>query len=562
MILAFATSAAAPGARRKQAAPVNPTPTLQSATVPPGGTTILLDFTVAVSVGAGGNGGWTVSLSGGACTLTYASGAGTDVLTYNLSRTITSSETGAISYTQPGNGIEATTGGNDVATISSATVTNNSTATAPTLSSATIPTGGTTISLVFSASVSIGAGGNGGVTVSMSGGAATLSYASGSGSTTLVYNINRTVNTGETGTISYTQPGNGIESTTGTMDVATFSGSSVTNSSTQSNPTPTLSSSTINTAGTTLTDVYSHSVTVGAGGNGGKTISMSGGAATASYTSGSGSTSIVYTLSRTVDSGETGTSGYTQPGNGLEATTGGNDVATYSGSTVTNNSTAGGNAFPLSYSDAVFTGMTNLSPASSYNVGASETISNKQNANDATGDPTVIMDNTCTFNYCRFVTREGPRMAAGSNHTCALNWCYVENYMVAADHSDGIQMYGAGGSPKPTLRLRNCHFKNRDGHVGVFAADAVQVFVDIEDCIFTGGGQFGLRLHDDIGSGAITLRMKNVYFTDTFTNDAIFINLASGTNPVTVTLWENVRWCTLSGSTFTPGATIGQPSGT
>lgn len=234
MIFAFATSAAAPGARRKQAAPVNPTPTLQSATVPTGGTTILLDFTVAVSVGAGGNGGWTVSLSGGACTLTYASGAGTNVLTYNLSRTITSSETGTISYTQPGNGIEATTGGNDVATISSASVTNNSTATAPTLSSATVATGGTTISLVFSASVSIGAGGNGGVTVSMSGGAATLSYASGGGSTTLVYNINRTVNTGETGTISYTQPGNGIESTTGTMDVATFSGSSVTNSSTQS----------------------------------------------------------------------------------------------------------------------------------------------------------------------------------------------------------------------------------------------------------------------------------------------------------------------------------------
>lgn len=349
MIFAFATSAAAPGARRKQAAPVNPTPTLQSATVPTGGTTILLDFTVAVSVGAGGNGGWTVSLSGGACTLTYASGAGTDVLTYNLSRTITSSETGTISYTQPGNGIEATTGGNDVATISSASVTNNSTATAPTLSSATVATGGTTISLVFSASVSIGAGGNGGVTVSMSGGAATLSYASGGGSTTLVYNINRTVNTGETGTISYTQPGNGIESTTGTMDVATFSGSSVTNSSTQSSSAPTLSSSTINTTGSTLTDVYSASVTVGAGGNGGKTLSMSGGAVTASYSSGSGSTSIVYSLSRPVNSGETGTTGYTQPGNGLEATSGGSDVATYSSQTVANGSTQLGFAWDANY---------------------------------------------------------------------------------------------------------------------------------------------------------------------------------------------------------------------
>lgn len=104
---------------------------------------------------------------------------------------------------------------------------------APTLNSATIPSAGNVMNLVFSASVTIGAGGNGGVTTSMSGGAATLTYASGSGSTTLVYTISRTVNVGETGTLAYTQPGNGIEATTGGADVVTFSGFSVTNSSTQ-----------------------------------------------------------------------------------------------------------------------------------------------------------------------------------------------------------------------------------------------------------------------------------------------------------------------------------------
>lgn len=104
---------------------------------------------------------------------------------------------------------------------------------APTLSSATINTAGTQLTLTFTASVSIGAGGNGGVTLSLSGGAVTATYASGSGSNTLVYNLSRTVNSGETGTVSYTQPGNGIEATTGGADVATFSGSSVTNSSTQ-----------------------------------------------------------------------------------------------------------------------------------------------------------------------------------------------------------------------------------------------------------------------------------------------------------------------------------------
>jgi hypothetical protein len=110
--------------------------------------------------------------------------------------------------------------------------------TAPTVSSATIPVGGTTITLAFSEAVSVGAGGNGGFTVSLSGGAATLTYSSGSGSSSLVYTISRTVNQGETGTISYTQPGNGIEDTSGN-DLATFSNSAVTNNSSQgSNPTP------------------------------------------------------------------------------------------------------------------------------------------------------------------------------------------------------------------------------------------------------------------------------------------------------------------------------------
>lgn len=106
----------------------------------------------------------------------------------------------------------------------------------PTLSSATIATTGKTISLVFSESVSVGAGGNGGVTVSPSVTVATATYSSGSGSNTLVYSLSNIVSSGETATVSYTQPGNGIEATTGGGDVATFSGSAVTNSSTAPAP--------------------------------------------------------------------------------------------------------------------------------------------------------------------------------------------------------------------------------------------------------------------------------------------------------------------------------------
>lgn len=103
---------------------------------------------------------------------------------------------------------------------------------------------------------------------------------------------------------------------------------------------PSVSSATINSAGTSITFAMSETVSIGAGGNGGFALTMSGGAVTASYSSGSGSGSLVYTLSRTVTSGETGTHAYTQPGNGVEDTAG-NDLVTYSGAAVTNNSTAG-----------------------------------------------------------------------------------------------------------------------------------------------------------------------------------------------------------------------------
>lgn len=108
----------------------------------------------------------------------------------------------------------------------------------PTLSSATIPTTGKTVSLVFSEAVSVGAGGNGGIVLSPSetGVSAVATYASGSGTTTLVYNLDRYIASSETATIAYTQPGNGIEATTGGGDVANFSGTSVTVSSTVPRP--------------------------------------------------------------------------------------------------------------------------------------------------------------------------------------------------------------------------------------------------------------------------------------------------------------------------------------
>lgn len=108
-------------------------PTVSSAAIASSGTSFTLTLDENVSFGAGGNGGLTLSATGGAVTATYSSGAGSNVLTYGLSRTIAPSETVTRSYTQPGNGIEDVAG-NDLASFSGQAVTNNSTAdlTAPT----------------------------------------------------------------------------------------------------------------------------------------------------------------------------------------------------------------------------------------------------------------------------------------------------------------------------------------------------------------------------------------------------------------------------------------------
>ena len=86
-------------------------PNLLSATIVAGGDELSLYFDKIVSIGAGGNGGFAVTMSGGAATLTYSSGDGTNTLVYDISRTITPGvETGTLAYTQPGDGVEESTG--------------------------------------------------------------------------------------------------------------------------------------------------------------------------------------------------------------------------------------------------------------------------------------------------------------------------------------------------------------------------------------------------------------------------------------------------------------------
>ena len=103
--------------------------------------------------------------------------------------------------------------------------------TPPTLSSSVIGATGLTMTRTFSEPVSTGAGDNADWAISLSGGAITGTYASGNGTAAILYNLSRTVGATETGTNSYTQPGDGVEDAS-LNDLATLSGAVILNNST------------------------------------------------------------------------------------------------------------------------------------------------------------------------------------------------------------------------------------------------------------------------------------------------------------------------------------------
>lgn len=103
---------------------------------------------------------------------------------------------------------------------------------------------------------------------------------------------------------------------------------------------PTVDTATIGTNGTTLTLGMSETVTR-SGGTFDVDCTTAGSNLTATYSSGSGSNSLVYTLGTTVNSGDTCNLDYNGASNGIEDAAG-NDLAAITDKAVTNNSIQGG----------------------------------------------------------------------------------------------------------------------------------------------------------------------------------------------------------------------------
>jgi hypothetical protein len=112
-----------------------------------------------------------------------------------------------------------------------------------------------------------------------------------------------------------------------------------------------LLSATIDTAGTSLTLVYSAAAEAGTDGANGWSLTMAAGArgtnpgaVTATYSSGAGTSTWTYALARTdkpvnATLYETATLSYTQPGDGVKAVAGGTPLESVSGAAVVNDST-------------------------------------------------------------------------------------------------------------------------------------------------------------------------------------------------------------------------------
>lgn len=107
--------------KRVTVIPDTTAPTLSSATVGGNGTTLTLVFSERVTAASWS--GFALSGTYGLATPTYQSGAGTDTVTFTLSRTVGSAETVTLAYTP---GVVEDLGGNDLAAFSGTAAANNS----------------------------------------------------------------------------------------------------------------------------------------------------------------------------------------------------------------------------------------------------------------------------------------------------------------------------------------------------------------------------------------------------------------------------------------------------
>lgn len=216
---------------------------------------------------------------------------------------------------------------------------------------------------------------------------------------------------------------------------------------------PVLLSAILGTDGETLTLGFNEVVNIGSGGSGGWDVdaSTTGTDISATYSSGDGTTSLVYTLGSTVRDAETVDVDYTQPGDGIEDNDG-TDLTSISSASVINNSTYSGPAYIVS-ADFEETGTPAGWTASGYSGGAvnfdyTPAISGSQSCrlwNTGTGYYSVVTPqftgssggNYFAMKINHHIVPAGNLtfvkfLDASSNDLGGISWRYGTSYLAAA----------------------------------------------------------------------------------------------------------------------------------
>lgn len=169
----------------------------------------------------------------------------------------------------------------------------------PRVVSASISADGDVLTLGFSESVA----GHDGFTIDPSGGAAGLTYSSGDPGTSLVFDLDRVIEKGETVTLDYAA--GDVEADGDGDDLQDFTGRSVANGSLAGEPA--FVSAAIDVTGEVLSVTFDRAVDSDGTGF---TLDATAGAVTASYASGTGTATLTFDLSRPAIAAETVTLSY------------------------------------------------------------------------------------------------------------------------------------------------------------------------------------------------------------------------------------------------------------
>lgn len=234
-------------------------PTIQSAVLAANGTTLTITFTDTMAAKTA-PAGFTVTVGGVTRTQTAGNiSALVNTLVLTMGTAVEQGATVLLNFAYSANAVEDLAG-NDLAAITGVAVTNNSTvaSTAPTATAA-LGTNGTTLTLTFSEDMKSSATPTGFV---VKVGGVSVPFAAGSitgGGTTLVLTLTTAVQAGNTVTLDYTSVANQIEDLAN-VDLASFTALAVTNNSSQAAVAPTITSRTVNAAGTVLSLVFSENM--------------------------------------------------------------------------------------------------------------------------------------------------------------------------------------------------------------------------------------------------------------------------------------------------------------